>query len=284
MSFTRIGVPFLAVITVFSMSCTFLTRPNFLNVDLLQAGFDKASARIGVVVGELLLHLPDAQPVGDELVGVHANLIFARRAAEAGNIHDVGNGLEVLLHHPVFERLQLHHVIRRIRAVQREEIDLPGWAPVRLYLRRHSRGNSGRRKSDLREPLQRPLAVLEILFFVIENELNIGKAEQRKRPQVGYVRDAVHHDFERNGDLLLHLLGGNSRPLRDNFHVIIRHVGIRFHRKLMKGNSHPNRITVPPPRARETGSRGRNRPACESPIGHPYCSTVFWNTSALVTT
>ncbi len=53
----RSGVPFLAVITVFSMSLTSFTRPTSLHVDLLQAGFDEAAARVGVVVGELLLHL-----------------------------------------------------------------------------------------------------------------------------------------------------------------------------------------------------------------------------------
>ncbi len=155
-----------------------LDQAHFLNVDLLQAGFDKASAGIGVVVGELLLHLADAESIGDQLVGVHANLVFARGAAEAGHIDDVGNGLEVLLHHPVFERLQLHHVIRRVGAVQREEIDLAGGAPVGLHLRRHAGGNRGRRKTDLRKPLERPLAVPGILFLVVENELDVGEAEQ----------------------------------------------------------------------------------------------------------
>ena len=39
------------------------------HVDLLQPFLDKAAAGVGVVVGELLLHLRDAQPVGDQLVG-----------------------------------------------------------------------------------------------------------------------------------------------------------------------------------------------------------------------
>ena len=128
-------------------------QTHFPNIDLLQAGFDKAAAPIGVVVGELLLHLADAESVGDQLVGVDANLVFARGSAEAGDIDDVGNGLEVLLHHPVFNGLQLHHVVRRVGGVQREEVDLAGRAPVRLHLRRHAGGNRGRRQSDLRKPL-----------------------------------------------------------------------------------------------------------------------------------
>src|ERR1039457_343539 len=92
-------------------------QTHFPNIDLLQTGFDEASTSIGVVVGDLLLHLADAEAVGDQLVWVDANLVFARGSAETGNIHDVGNGLEILLHHPVFNRLQLHDVIRRVGGV-----------------------------------------------------------------------------------------------------------------------------------------------------------------------
>src|ERR1017187_3380836 len=92
-------------------------QTHFPNIDLLQTGFDEASTSIGVVVGDLLLHLADAEAVGDQLVWVDANLVFARGSAETGNIHDVGNGLEILLHHPVFNGLQLHDVIRRVGGV-----------------------------------------------------------------------------------------------------------------------------------------------------------------------
>ena len=157
-SFTCSGVPFLVsdhrVLDVVHV----LDQTHFAHVDLLQAGFDEAAAGIGVVVGELLLHLADAEAVGDQLVGIDANLIFARGAAEAGHIHDVGNGLEVLLDHPVFERLQLHHVVRRIGAVQREEIDLADRAPVGSHLRRHA-GGKRQAEDDLRQPLQHSLAV-----------------------------------------------------------------------------------------------------------------------------
>jgi hypothetical protein len=44
-------------------------QAHFLNIDLLQAGFDKAAAGVGVVVGELLLHLADAQSIEMSLSG-----------------------------------------------------------------------------------------------------------------------------------------------------------------------------------------------------------------------
>ena len=56
------------MITVFSISWTLLTRPDRANIDLLQPCFDEAAAGVDVVVGELLLHLADAEAVGDQLV------------------------------------------------------------------------------------------------------------------------------------------------------------------------------------------------------------------------
>ena len=134
-SLTRSGVPFLVRMTVSSMSWTRSTKPDFAHVDLLQTLLDEAAAGVGVVVGELLLDLGEAQAVGDQFVGIDAHLIFARGAAEAGHVDDIGHGFEILFDDPVFERLQLHRVIRRIGAVQREEINLADRAPVRAHLR-----------------------------------------------------------------------------------------------------------------------------------------------------
>ena len=66
------------------------------NIDLLLPCLDETAAGVDVVVGQLLLDLADVQSVGDEFIGINADLIFARRAAETGNIHDVWNGFELL--------------------------------------------------------------------------------------------------------------------------------------------------------------------------------------------
>ena len=99
-------------------------QPNFADVSLLQTCFDEASARIGVVVGQLLLHLRQAKSVGDQFIGVHANLIFARRPAKTCDVHHVRNRFEILLDDPVFNGFQLHHVVIRIRALEREKVNL----------------------------------------------------------------------------------------------------------------------------------------------------------------
>ncbi len=55
------------------------------------------------------------------------------------------------------------------------------------------------------------------------------------------VRQSVHHDFERNGNLLLDFLCRASRPLRDDLDVIVGHVGIGFDRQPLKGNDAPEK-------------------------------------------
>ena len=121
------------------MSLHVSDQAHFANIDLLQPGFDEAAACVGVVVGELLFHLGDAEAVGDQFVGIEAHLILARGAAEARNVDDVRNRLEIFLDHPVFERLQFHHVVLGIGALQSEEINLADRAPVRAHLRIHAR-------------------------------------------------------------------------------------------------------------------------------------------------
>src|SRR5207244_13630144 len=83
-----------------------LDEADFTDVDLLQSRFDEAAARVDVVIGELLLDLSDAQPVGNQLVGIEANLVFTCGTAESGDLDDIRNGFQVFLDDPIFNRLQ----------------------------------------------------------------------------------------------------------------------------------------------------------------------------------
>ena len=53
------------------------------------------------------------------------------------------------------------------------------------------------------------------------------------------VRDAVHHDFDRDGDLLLHFFGGAAGPLGDDLDVVVGDVRIRFDRQVVEGDARP---------------------------------------------
>ena len=49
-----------------------------------------------------------------------------------------------------------------------------------------------------------------------------------------HVRDAGERDLKRHGDLLLDLLGGAARPLRDDGDVVVGDVGIGFDGQVVK--------------------------------------------------
>jgi len=168
-----------------------------------------------------LLDLRQAQAVGDKFVWVDANLVFARRAAEAGDVDNIRDRLEIFLDDPVFEGFQLHGVIGGIGAVQREEINLADRAPVRAHLRIHAG-----RQSDLAQALENALAIPVVVGIVVEDELEIGESEEREGTQMDDVRNAVHYDFERNRDLLFDLFRRNPWPLCNDLDVVVGHVGI----------------------------------------------------------
>jgi hypothetical protein len=71
------AAPAWVLTTVFSMSCGAGVEARRLHVDLLRALLDEAAAGVGVVVGDLLLDLANAEAVGDEFVGVELDLVFA---------------------------------------------------------------------------------------------------------------------------------------------------------------------------------------------------------------
>src|ERR1700744_2402441 len=108
---------------------------NLSNVDLLLALFDETPTGVDIVVGKLLLDLTDAQPVGDEFVGIDPYLVLARNAAEARNIDNSGNRLELLFERPVLDRLEVHVVVKGIGAAQRVPEYLAYRTPVGADLR-----------------------------------------------------------------------------------------------------------------------------------------------------
>src|ERR1700682_1568290 len=108
--------------------------------------------------------LANAESVGDKLVWIDANLVLACWTAESSNIDDIRDGLQVLLDYPVFNRLQLHHIVVGICAFQREEVNLSDRTPVRAHLRRYAR-----RQGNLRKALQNSFAVPGVLGIIVEN-------------------------------------------------------------------------------------------------------------------
>ena len=58
---------------------------------------------------------------------------------------------------------------------------------------------------------------------------------------MGDAGDAVHRGLNWNRHLLLDLLGGDSRPLRDDIDVVVGYVGIGLHRKPVERHDPPHK-------------------------------------------
>src|SRR5271166_1705219 len=59
-----------------------LDQAHGAHIDRLRSLFNETAAGVGVAVGELLLNLRQAETVRDQLLRVHANLVFLRNPAE----------------------------------------------------------------------------------------------------------------------------------------------------------------------------------------------------------
>ena len=209
---------------------------DLADVDLLLALLDEVAAGVDVVVGDLLLHLGDGEAVGDELAGIEADLVLARDAAEAGDIHHAGDGLELLLQLPVFQRLQLHAVVGGIGGAQGVPVDLADGAPICAHLRLEARG-----QRHLAEALVGLLAIVLVGGVVVEDQHDAGESGERGGTQMLQVGNAGHLDFDGDGDLLLNLFGGAARPLRDDLDVVVGDVGIGLDGQAVEGDDAPGK-------------------------------------------
>ena len=151
------------------------------------------------------------------MFGIDAHLIFAHGAAEVGNVHDVGNGLELLLKNPVFQRPQFHQVDTADLCFSACTNRSGRWcsSPCRF----EAGGPCGR--VDLREPFQDLLPVPVVHRAVVEDHDHERQAENRLGAQICQVRHSGHLHFDRNRDLLFHLFGGTARPLGDDRRVVV---------------------------------------------------------------
>src|SRR5260370_1087043 len=205
------------------------------HVERLLAAFDESTASVGVVVGERLLDLGERQSVGNQLAGIDLHLIFAGRAAKDIDVDYVGHRFQLVQHEPVGKSLQLHRVIARIRALEREEHDLAGRAVVRSQPSIHIVG-----QRHLLQAVEHFLTRVEGGDIVVVNDGDDREASERDRAQMGFVGDAVEGDFQQDGDLLFNLFCSVAGPLRDDLRVGVRNVGIGFDGQIPKRDDAPD--------------------------------------------
>ena len=184
----------------------------------------------------------------------------------------------MLFEDPVLPALEIHQVVTGVGAVKGIPVNLADRAVIGADLGLEVVGKAG-----LGDALQDLLAIPIVGGFVVEDEHHAGKSEQRSGPQILQVWDAVHDNFQRNGDLLFNFFGGAAGPLRDDLDVVVGDVGIGFDGEIMERDGAPDQQQESGQRDQETViegviDQGANHRATR------YCSTVFCKTRALETT
>ncbi len=128
------------------------------------------------------------------------------------------------LQHPVFDGLQL--LRRAVGALHHVAVDQTAGAEERRKAGRQTGGQRG-----VGHALERLLAHEIWVGAIFEIHGDERQAVERNGAQRFQARNAVHFDFDRNGDQPLDFLGGVAGPLRDEFDVRRREIGIGVDRQ-----------------------------------------------------
>ncbi len=155
--------------------------------------------------------------------GIEQHLILHGGAAESGVVGDTRNGAVSPLDHPVLDGLQLLRAA--IGTLQHIAIHQAAGTEQRSHGRGHSRGQGG-----LRDSLEDNLPGKVVVGTVFEGQDYVGEAVQRDGPHHDHVRNAIHLQFDGKRDQAFDFLGSVAGPLRDEFDLRRREVGIGVHR------------------------------------------------------
>ena len=180
---------------------------------------DVGAARIGVVGGDGVEDLLEGEAVGAQARRVQRDLVLLDAAAPGNDVGDTRHLEELALEHPVLQGLQLDE--RHRRRPEGVAVDLADHARQRA----ESRARVSRHLGS-RNPLLHLLARPVLVGAVGEEHADVGQPEQRRRAQEGDVGDPVQLLLELDRDEALDLLGGVTRPERDDFHGDVADVGI----------------------------------------------------------
>ena len=187
------------------------------------------AAGVGIAVLNGVDHLRHGDAHGQQAIGIDLGLVLPRGSTEGGDIDDAGYRLDLADNEPVLLRLQLVQAVAG--ADELIAIDLTD-----RRFGRELRLKIVRQRERL-QPIERLLAVDEVGRVEIKVELDVAQAEDADGADFGQLRRAVQHRFDRNGDLLLHLLRGPCRVLRDELDHRRRWIGIGLDIELRKGKA-----------------------------------------------
>ena len=197
----------------------------FLGVLLYELGAD-----VEVVGFDLLDDVAQGHPVAQQGVGVDNHVKLFLVAADAEDLGDSRNGLQVELDQPVLDRAQLFERV------------LPGgvFEVVEEHQPHAGRDRSQRRFAEpfrdlfpgLLEPFVDQLAGEVDIHSVFEVDVDDREAEVRNGTDVLDAGQAVHHRLDGIGDVGFDLLGGQALGDGEYLHQVGGDVGKGIDRKL----------------------------------------------------
>ncbi len=197
-------------------------QPDAADVDRLLADRDLAPADVDIGIAERGDDLRNRDAVGVELVQIDLNLILLGGAAPGVHLHHARHRKQAAQDDPILHRPQVgqsemrrpHHLVTKDLTCQARLLDLRN-----LVLRqRHVllKTESG-------------LGIGRIIVkAVFERDSDERQAIERCRTNAGHARGGIQADLHRNGVVLLHLLGGQSRCLCGDFQDHRRGIRIGF--------------------------------------------------------
>ena len=167
-----------------------------------------------------VIDVDERDPVGSQLVGMNVDLVLPHVTADAGDLADAFDGIELVAKIPVLDGTQLGEV---------EAFPLDG-VPIDLTQRRgvgpeHRRHAA--RQALLRDvyPFEHARSRPVVVHVVLEDDEDHGEAEARHRPDGFDARGAREARGQRIGDLVVDILGRASRPVGEDDDLFLADVG-----------------------------------------------------------
>src|SRR3954469_6381815 len=165
---------------------------------------DQPAAHVVVPAPDRLDEIAHRQPVGDQVIGVHADLVLAHLPADGGDLRDAGDGLQRVAQEPILVRAQL---VARVAAgaIDERVLEHPADAGrVRPQLGLHA----GRQRAlDLAQVLEDAAARPVQIGAVLEDDVDVAVAEVREAADRLHPRRSQHVGGDRIGDLVLDDVG-----------------------------------------------------------------------------
>ena len=184
-----------------------------------------AHVHVGLLQGRV--HVERREAVLAEQAGVHGHFKRAHLAAKTHHVGHASHGPQILLNHPVLQGFEVRHGAGL--GGEGVAVNFAGGAGGGLHAGGHAVG-----QVHVGQLLGRFHAGVEVVGAVLKHDFDEREPEQANRANHRFVGDGVHFRLDGHGNKALHFLGRAARPLRDNHHLGVGHVGVGLHGRVVE--------------------------------------------------